>query len=168
MNSVVNNQQSFESQVVVSRHIDADSTPLAFFETLDGYVAVRWSTDKVLLQYVCTAEPGDPYRWVVQTDAPLRQSLANVLDIDCAPKLITLDCILFHEAPVGSHSPDSNQNLLDCMWSDLQRDKITVTANLAFDNSEHDIQVTFNNILNRQRLYKRLQAFERLRASYSA
>ena len=163
------NNDAFESHIVVSRHAEAATAPLAFFETDDGYVVVRWSASlrRAYLQYVRTAEPGDPYLWCVQTDAPVRQSLANVLDLDSMPKRVALDRLVFHEAPVGSHAVDG-LGFLESHWSDLVRDRITVTANLAFDNSDHDRQTAFNNILNRQLFYRQGAAFARLRAPYES
>lgn len=152
-----------------SRHAQDGTTPLAFFETLHGYIAVRAvNGDTVLLQYVEPKSPSNPYTWTSQTGGTLRQGLAASLGLDKAPKLLALDQVVFHEAPAGSHDPGVNiaRDLLECRWSDLARDRITVTSNLAFDNTEYDTQQTFNFIRNRQQVYQAQAILERERAPY--
>ena len=152
-----------------SRHVEEESTPLAFFETLDGYVAVRWmkDSDSVLLQYNVLAAPSDPYKWLRLTDTTLRTSLAKVLDLELAPKLVALDQVVYNEPPLTAYSlPNVNQSVLENNWSDFARDRITLTANLAYDNSEYDAQLAFNEILNRQRLFKVQAQVDAIRRTY--
>ena len=162
--------ESVDIHEETSRHAQDGTTPLAFFETLHGYIAVRSSTDPrtVLLQYVEPNNPTNPYTWTSQTGGTLRQGLAASLGLDKAPKLLALDQVVFHEAPAGSHNPGVNiaRDLLECQWSDLARDRITVTANLAFDNTEYDTQQTFNFIRNRQQVYQAQAILEKERAPY--
>jgi hypothetical protein len=162
--------ESVDIHEQTSCSIQDETKPLAFFETLNGYVVVRSSADShtVFLQYVETNRPSDPYVWTSQTGGTLRQGLAASLGLDKAPKLLALDQVVFHEAPAGSHDPGVNiaRDLLECRWSDLFRDRITVTANLAFDNTEYDTQQTFNFIRNRQQVYQTQALLERERAPY--
>jgi len=150
--------ESVDIHEQTSCSIQDETKPLAFFETLNGYVVVRSSADShtVFLQYVETNRPSDPYVWTSQTGGTLRQGLAASLGLDKAPKLLALDQVVFHEAPVGSHRPGVNtvQDLLECRWADLSRDRITVTANLAFDESEHYTQQTHQHIRSRQQVYQ--------------
>ena len=164
------NPNSVDIHEETSRTIQDETKPLAFFETLTGYIAVRSSTDPrtVFLQYVEPAKPSNPYVWISQTGGTLRQGLAASLGLDKAPKLVALDRVLFHEAPAGSHDPGVNitRDLLECQWSDLARDRITLTANLAFDNSEYDAQQTFDFIRNRQNIHQAQALLEKERAPY--
>ena len=163
--------ESVDIHEETSRTIQDETKPLAFFETLTGYVAVRSSsTDPrtVFLQYVEPNNPSNPYTWTSQTGGTLRQGLAASLGLDKAPKLVALDRLMFHETPAGSHDPGVNiaRDLLECQWSDLARDRITLTANLAFDNSEYDAQQTFNFIRNRQQVHQAQALLEKERAPY--
>jgi hypothetical protein len=84
-----------------------------------------------------------------------------------APKLVALDQVVYNEPPLTAYSlPNVNQIVLENNWSDFARDRITLTANLAYDNSEYDAQLAFNEILNRQRIFKVQAQVDAIRRTY--
>jgi len=178
------------------KNIDKVSRPLAFLYTKDGYVCARWVTDghhQVLLQYNRSSQlsqptgirqpsqptgqptgqptdssfsPNNPYIWFAQSNGTLRQSLANVLGLDSMPKVVELDNVVYHEPPVSSHEPVPARDVLECQWSDFARDRIVLTANLTFENSENENQHTFDILRHRQLMYSKMAALEKERNSY--
>jgi len=145
-----------------NNHNSRNNRPLAFFETLDGYVAVRYAATHI------TVEVGNLTHTFCH-DTTLRKTLTEALNLTGTPKLLAIDQVVFHEAPLSSHEPDSTTvlNLLECTWTDFSRDNITVTANIAYDNSESDRERTFETIRYRQHLYKTQGVVEQKRAPYT-